>query len=171
MTKVTRSGRIMKGMNDESSSKQLSDKGVTSGSTSTDTAPALRRSTRDTTPKKQSPASSPSTKNSERIEKSTPQTTPNKRKSERLEKLNMPSPLRRSDKDVKNHSLSVSGSKNSENGSSSLENRSKGERGEKTEEKTTVKSKDVNGNASKKLSAVKYRASLLKTQGKKDKKS
>ncbi|KAI3942065.1 hypothetical protein MKW92_037673, partial [Papaver armeniacum] len=170
MTKVTRSGRIMKGVNDESSSKQLADKGVTSASPLADTVPALRRSPRDTTPKKQSPASSPSTKNSERIEKSTPQTTPSKRKSERLEKLNMPSPLRRSDKDGRNHSLSVSGSKNSENSSSSLENRSKGER-EKTEEKTTAKSKDVKGNASKKLSAVKYRASLLKTQGKKDKNS
>ncbi|XP_026415327.1 helicase protein MOM1-like isoform X2 [Papaver somniferum] len=170
MTKVTRSGRIMKGVNDESSSKQLADKGVTSGSPSTDTVLALRRSPRDTTPKKQSPASTPSTKNSERIEKNTPQTTPSKRKSERLEKLNMPSPLRRSDKDGRNHSLSVSGSKNSENSSSSLENRSKGER-EKPEENTTVKSKDVKGNASKKLSAVKYRASLLKTQGKKDKNS
>ncbi|KAI3875495.1 hypothetical protein MKX03_031350 [Papaver bracteatum] len=170
MTKVTRSGRIMKGVNDESSSKQLADKGVTSGSPLADTVTALRRSPRDTTPKKQSPASSPSTKNSERIEKSTPQTTPSKRKSERLEKLNMPSPLRRSDKDGRNHSLSVSGSKNSENSSSSLENRSKGER-EKTKEKTTLKSKDVKGNASKKLSAVKYRASLLKTQGKKDKNS
>ncbi|MCL7035003.1 hypothetical protein MKW94_004353 [Papaver nudicaule] len=162
MFKVTRSGRIVKDMNGANRSKQVGDKGVTSGSTSTDTTPGLRRSTRDTTPKKQSPASS---KNSEKLENSTPQTTPNKRKSERLEKkLNMPSPLRRSDKDGKNHSLSVSGSKNSDNGSSSLENR-------ETEEKTTRKSKDLKRNASNKMSAVKYRASLLKTQGKKDKKS
>ncbi|OVA18048.1 SNF2-related [Macleaya cordata] len=166
MAKVTRSGRILKD-NDGNSSKrrQVGGKGVTSGSTTTDTS-VLRRSTRETSSKKQRTSSPSSTRKSERIEKHMPQTPPTKRKSERVVNQKMPSSLRRSER-----GLSLSGSKKSEKGSSSLETQNKKDKREKSEKQLKLNSKDRKRNAKKGLksdwpSARRYRALFKPQRGK-----
>ncbi|KAJ8751378.1 hypothetical protein K2173_016575 [Erythroxylum novogranatense] len=108
MTNDTKSSRKAKDVKiNNTEDRNVADKlSTSSGATSSDTL-GLRRSTRETSSKINKTPSPSSTRKSERLEKKSP---PVIRKSERVEQQSAPSPLRRSERGLK-QSSSSSGSK------------------------------------------------------------
>ncbi|ONI00774.1 hypothetical protein PRUPE_6G104600 [Prunus persica] len=143
MAHDTRSSRKIKDdENNNSNGRQISSKGLsTSGSGASDTS-GLRRSSRETSLKKNITLSPSSTRKSERLEKKMPETPLFKRKSERFEKKLTPSPLRRSDR-AKNHSSTSSGSKRSDKSSGSSLAKRKSEKKEKSVKELTLGTREV----------------------------
>ncbi|XP_016651691.1 PREDICTED: helicase protein MOM1-like isoform X3 [Prunus mume] len=143
MAHDTRSSRKIKDdENNNSNGRQISSKGLsTSGSGASDTS-GLRRSSRETSLKKNITLSPSSTRKSERLEKKMPETPLFKRKSERFEKKLTPSPLRRSDR-AKNHSSTSSGSKRSDKSSGSSMAKRKTEKKEKSVKELTLGTREV----------------------------
>ncbi|PQQ19204.1 helicase protein MOM1 isoform X1 [Prunus yedoensis var. nudiflora] len=143
MAHDTRSSRKIKDdENNNSNGGQISSKGLsTSGSGASDTS-GLRRSSRETSLKKNITLSPSSTRKSERLEKKMPETPLFKRKSERFEKKLIPSPLRRSDR-AKNHSSTSSGSKRSDKSSGSSLAKRKTEKKEKSVKELTLGTREV----------------------------
>lgn len=143
MAHDTRSSRKIKDdENNNSNGGQISSKGLsTSGSGASDTS-GLRRSSRETSLKKNITLSPSSTRKSERLEKKMPETPLFKRKSERFEKKLTPSPLRRSDR-AKNHSSTSSGSKRSDKSSGSSLAKRKTEKKEKSVKELTLGTREV----------------------------
>ncbi|KAI5322342.1 hypothetical protein L3X38_031414 [Prunus dulcis] len=143
MAHDTRSSRKIKDdENNNSNGRQISSKGLsTSGSGASDTS-GLRRSSRETSLKKNITLSPSSTRKSERLEKKMPETPLFKRKSERFEKKLTPSPLRRSDR-AKNHSSTSSGSKRSDKSSGSSLAKRKTEKKEKSVKELTLGTREV----------------------------
>ncbi|KAA8544079.1 hypothetical protein F0562_021744 [Nyssa sinensis] len=154
MAKDTRSSRKIKDNGNNTSKKRLVNvKGSsTSGSATTDTS-GLRRSSRETSSRKQMISGPSSTRKSERLEKRM-LNTPLKKKSEKTEKQRIPSPLRRSDRSKKHPSSSSSGSKKSEKGSASSDMKLKKLKRVKNVKQLTLAAREVSRNEKQDLKPV-----------------
>ncbi|CAK9165205.1 unnamed protein product [Ilex paraguariensis] len=144
MANDTRSTRKSKEDESSSSGKRfVSGKGCSTSAFGATNTPGLRRSSRETSSRKQITSSPSSTRKSERLEKRTPTTPPVKKKFERIQKHKMPSPLKRSDRGKKNISSSSSGSKKSDIRSVSSGIKQK-EKRETNVKKLTMEARKVN---------------------------